>query len=49
MLPPWMFEGGVDKMVERLTDEKNRKQIVHDIENGLPGWQNFGWKLTFMG
>ena len=45
MLPPWMFEGGVDKMVERLTDEKNRKQIVHDIENGLPGWQNFGGSL----
>ena len=45
MLPPCMFEGGVDKMVERLTDEKNRKQIVHDIENGLPGWQNFGGSL----
>ncbi len=45
MLPPWMFEGGVDKMVQRLTDEKNRKQIVHDIENGLPGWQNFGGSL----
>ena len=45
LLPPWMFEGGVDKMVERLTDEKNRKQIVHDIENGLPGWQNFGGSL----
>ena len=45
MLPPWMFEGGVDKMVERLTDEKNRKQIVHDIENGLPGWQYFGGSL----
>ena len=45
ILPPWMFEGGVDKMVERLTDEKNRKQIVHDIENGLPGWQNFGGSL----
>ena len=45
MLPPWMFEGEVDKMVERLTDEKNRKQIVHDIENGLPGWQNFGGSL----
>ena len=45
MLPPWMFEGGVDKMVERLTDEKNRKQIVHDTENGLPGWQNFGGSL----
>ena len=45
LLPPWMFEGGVDKMVDRLTDEKNRKQIVHDIENGLPGWQNFGGSL----
>ena len=45
MLPPWMFEGGVDKMVERLADENNRKQIVHDIENGLPGWQNFGGSL----
>ncbi|MGM9535917.1 MAG: amidohydrolase family protein [Intestinibacter sp.] len=45
LLPPWMFEGGVEKMVERLTNEKNRKQIIHDIENGLPGWQNFGGNL----
>lgn len=41
LMPPWAFEGGVDKMIERIKIEENRKRIIHDIENGLPGWQNF--------
>lgn len=41
LMPPWAFEGGVDKMIERIKIKENREQIIHDIENGLPGWQNF--------
>ncbi len=40
-MPPWAFEGGTDKMLERLRDPDVRVRIRHDIENGLPGWQNF--------
>lgn len=40
-MPPWAFEGGTDKMLERLGDGQIRARIRHDIENGLPGWQNF--------
>lgn len=40
-MPPWAFEGGTDKMLERIRDPGPRVRIRHDIENGLPGWQNF--------
>ena len=40
-MPPWAFEGGTDKLLERLRDPEIRVRIRHDIENGLPGWQNF--------
>ena len=35
----------INKAREEGLKVKNRKQIVHDIENGLPGWQNFGGSL----
>ncbi|MGL4307373.1 MAG: N-acyl-D-amino-acid deacylase family protein [Cetobacterium sp.] len=41
VIPPWVHEGGVDKLVERLKDSENRKKIISDIENGIPGWDNF--------
>ncbi|TWH52051.1 amidohydrolase family protein [Sporomusa sp. KB1] len=41
VLPPWVHEGGVDKLLTRLTSSQLRRQIVQDIENGLPGWDNF--------
>lgn len=40
-ISPWAFEGGADKMLERIKDPGNRKRIRSDIENGIPGWQNF--------
>lgn len=40
-MPPWTFEGGTDKMIERVSDPETRKQIIKDIEEGIPGWQNF--------
>lgn len=41
ILPPWVHDGGTDKLLERLADPKLRKKMVYDIENGLPGWDNF--------
>ena len=48
-ISPWAFEGGVEKMVERLKDQKVRDRIKNDILNGIEGWQNFahasgGWQ-----
>lgn len=41
VLPPWAHDGGTNKLLERLKNIELRKQMVHDIENGLPGWDNF--------
>ncbi|WP_371377302.1 amidohydrolase family protein [Sporomusa aerivorans] len=52
-LPPWIFEGGVAKMIERLQDKSIRSRIRKEIAEGLPGWQNFvksagGWGKFFV-
>ncbi|QTL97516.1 amidohydrolase family protein [Iocasia frigidifontis] len=41
ILPPWVHDGGTEMAIERLKDESVRKRIISDIENGLPGWDNF--------
>ncbi|MDO5725140.1 MAG: D-aminoacylase [Tissierellia bacterium] len=41
ILPPWVHDGGTDKVLERLKDPELRKKMIHDIENGIPGWDNF--------
>lgn len=48
-ISPWAFEGGVDKMIERLKDPEVRERIKNDILQGIDGWQNFahaagGWE-----
>ena len=48
-MPPWAFEGGVEKLLNRLADAEIRAKIVADVENGIPGWQNLfkaagGWE-----
>lgn len=52
-LPPWIFEGGVGKMIDRLQDQAVRSRIRQEIAEGLPGWQNFvksagGWQKFFV-
>lgn len=52
-MPPWIFEGGVEKMIQRLQDKEIRKQLKREIEEGLPNWQNFvksagGWSKFFV-
>jgi N-acyl-D-amino-acid deacylase len=47
VLPPWMHEGGIQKLLGRLESAENRTRIKKELEEGLPGWQNFykasGW------
>jgi len=40
VVPPWVKEGGLSRMVERLRAPEQRLRIRHDIERGLPGWGN---------
>jgi N-acyl-D-amino-acid deacylase len=41
ILPPWAHDGGTDKLLERLRSPELRRRMVHDIEEGIPGWDNF--------
>jgi N-acyl-D-amino-acid deacylase len=41
ILPPWAHDGGTDKLLERLRSPKDRSCMVHDIERGILGWDNF--------
>lgn len=41
ILPPWVHDGGTDAVVERLRDPAARERMKRDIENGIPGWDNF--------
>ncbi len=52
-MPPWIFEGGVEKMIQRLGDTAVRIRLRQEIAAGLPGWQNFvksagGWEKFFV-
>jgi len=41
ILPPWAHDGGTDKLMERLASVEMRRLMVQDIEQGIPGWDNF--------
>ena len=41
ILPPWVHDGGTDKAVARLADPQLRRQMRRDMEEGIPGWDNF--------
>lgn len=41
ILPPWAHDGGTDKLVERLGNEKDREKMKQDIRDGIEGWDNF--------
>ena len=51
LIPPWAIEGGVGKLTLRLQDATQKMRIIHDIKQGMPGWENMyhnaGWeKIT---
>jgi len=41
LLPPWAHDGGTDELLKRLTDTRQRARMIHDINNGIYGWDNF--------
>lgn len=41
ILPPWVHNGGTNKVIERLRDPELRKKMRYDMEHGIPGWDNF--------
>jgi N-acyl-D-amino-acid deacylase len=47
MLPPWVQEGGVPRMMDRLRDSQVRDRIKREFEGGPPQWENLaraaGW------
>lgn len=47
VLPPWVFEGGPDKLIENLLIPSFRSRIHADFEKGLDVWNNrqisVGW------
>jgi N-acyl-D-aspartate/D-glutamate deacylase len=40
LLPPWVHEGGLTKLLPRLRDEQVRTRIRRDLEQGVDGWWN---------
>ena len=44
-LPPWVHDGGMERLLERLRDPDLRERIRTDIEKGIPGWENFAGEL----
>ena len=48
-IPSWAFEGGGEKLLERLKDPQIRARLKKEIKTGSPGWWNIveasgGWK-----
>jgi N-acyl-D-amino-acid deacylase len=48
LLPPWVGEGGIPHVLERLASTRELNRIRGDFEHGLPGWQKLvdpgGWR-----
>lgn len=40
IIPPWAFDGGRDKMIERLKNPALRPRLRKEILGGLPHWYN---------
>ena len=41
ILPPWVHDGGTDQLVLRLQNKELREKMKKDIQDGIPGWDNF--------
>ena len=39
-LPPWVADGGVDKLLERLRDSQVRERIKRELAADHPDWEN---------
>ena len=41
LLPAWAQEGGASGTLARVASREERRQIAHDMEHGLPAWENW--------
>ncbi len=41
ILPPWVHEGGPDKLLERIKEKANQERIKEETEKAIEGWENF--------
>ena len=41
LLPPWVHEGGLEKLIERLKIADDRIRIKKDVQQGIEGWENW--------
>jgi N-acyl-D-amino-acid deacylase len=41
VLPPWVHVGGLDALLDRLRNTKDRERIKRDCETGIEGWENW--------
>ena len=52
IFPSWAMEGGVQALLARLADPKQRRQIETDFVTGVAGWENrakvAGWENIFV-
>lgn len=51
LLPPWTHEGGIEKLIERLRDEKIKEKIKKDLYEGTSFEsfvKNIGWDCIFI-
>src|SRR5215467_10338643 len=39
-LPPWVADGGIDKLLERLHDQATREKIKREMATEHPNWEN---------
>ena len=40
IIPPWAHEGGIEKLLARLKDPKDRERLKKEITGGVEGWYN---------
>lgn len=40
LLPPWVHDGGISALLERLQQPQVQQRIRREISEGLPGWEN---------
>jgi N-acyl-D-amino-acid deacylase len=52
LLPPWAHEGGMESILNKLTDSEAQKRIKSDVRAGVMGWENIirdvGWNGIYI-
>lgn len=52
LLPPWIQEGGIARMLERLREPAIQQQVLKDFAQGVAGWENqvgaIGWGNVYI-